>query len=540
MTSDFDVCIVGAGPVGLTLALELSRRGVRSVLVERNLAPGPWPKMERCNARTMEIFRRLGLADTIRAAAHPADGSMDIAIVSNLSDPPLAVLKYPTVREIRERIAACSDGSLPLEPYQVISQYTLEPILRAAVAKCPNVATRYGFNAESFEERPDGIELRTVGSGGPATIGARYLVGCDGGGSGIRKQLGIKLEGRGSIAKLRQVFFRSPDLFRKTRVHRARHYWFADLHGSVFIVQDDGVHFTLHSRLPRDADFAAAIRSLAGSDIEVEVLHVNEWTLHLLVAESYGDGRVFIAGDAAHLVIPAGGLGMNTGVGDAVDLAWKLAGAVQGWGGPALLGSYEIERKAVGRRNRDASGFGTAGLNIWRSAFRPNIREDSPDGAATRAQVAQLASVSQRRAHEMSGVELGYTYSGSPLVCTEPGPSHESDYFHYIPSASPGSRLPHAWLSDGRAIQDVIGIGYTLLDFSEHGDTKPLRAAMHEIGAPLDVVQLHDPQAHRVCGRRLVLLRPDAHVAWRGDELPEDCAPIARTVTGNATEVVSV
>ncbi len=540
MTSDFDVCIVGAGPVGLTLALELSRRGVRSVLVERDLAPGPWPKMERCNARSMEIFRRLGLAETIRAAAQPPDGSMDIAIVTNLCDPPLAVLEYPTVREMRERIAECSDGSLPLEPYQVVSQYTLEPILRAAVAGCANVTTRYGVAAESFEDQQDRTELRVRGPDGPATIAARYLVGCDGGSSTIRKQLEIKLEGRGNINKLRQVFFRSPDLFRKTGVRRARHYWFADPHGSVFIVQDDGVHFTLHSRLPREADFAAAIRSLAGCDVEVEVLHVNEWTLHLLVAESYGRGRVFIAGDAAHLVIPAGGLGMNTGVGDAVDLAWKLAGAVQGWGGPPLLASYEIERKSVGRRNRDAAGFATAGLLIWRSAFRPNIREDSVDGAATRAEVSRLANVAQRRAHEMAGVELGYTYSASPLVCAEPGPSHESDYFHYIPSASPGSRLPHAWLSDGRAIQDVVGVGYTLLDFGSHGDAKSLQVAMHELGAPLDVVRLDDAQAHRVCGRRLVLLRPDAHVAWRGDEVPADCAPIARTVTGNVTEVVNV
>ena len=186
MTKDFDVCIVGAGPVGLTLALELSRRGVRSVLVERNVAPGPWPKMERCNARTMEIFRRLGLAETIRAAAQPPDGSMDIAIVANLRDPPLAVLKYPTVQQVRERIADCRDGSLPLEPYQVVSQYTLEPILRAAVARSANITTRYGVTAESFEDRQDRIELRVVGPDGPATIAARYLVGCDGGGSTIR------------------------------------------------------------------------------------------------------------------------------------------------------------------------------------------------------------------------------------------------------------------------------------------------------------------------------------------------------------------
>jgi len=224
---------------------------------------------------------------------------------------------------------------------------------------------------------------------------------------------------------------------------------------------------------------------------------------------------------------------MNTGVGDATDLAWKLAGAIQGWGGPALLPSYEIERRSVGRRNVDSAGFAAAGLAIWRSAVRPNIRDDSPDGAATRAEVTRLAQVAQRRIYEMAGTELGYTYAGSPIVCGEGEPPHESDFINYLPSSSPGSRLPHAWLSDGRALHDLAGPGYTLFDFSAGADTRSLQAAFAKIGAPLDVVKLQDEHAHQVCGRRLVLLRPDLHVAWRADAGPDDCDAVARTVTGH-------
>jgi len=253
--------------------------------------------------------------------------------------------------------------------------------------------------------------------------------------------------------------------------------------------------------------------------------------LHLLVAESYGARRVYLAGDAAHLVIPTGGLGMNTGVGDASDLAWKLAAMIQGWGGAALLNSYDFERRAVGRRNRDASGFAAAGLTAWRNAWRPNIREASAQGQATRREVARVANYMQRRSHEMEGTELGYTYAGSPVIWSEVPPYHESEFLRYLPSAAPGSRFPHVWLKDGRAIQDVVGLNYTLLNFSDATAT-PLEEAMRKLGAPLTVVSLDDESAHAIAGRNLVLLRPDLHVAWRGDETPENADAVAGRVTG--------
>jgi hypothetical protein len=240
-----------------------------------------------------------------------------------------------------------------------------------------------------------------------------------------------------------------------------------------------------------------------------------------------------IAGDAAHLVIPTGGLGMNTGVGDAVDLGWKLAGTIQGWGGPGLLASYETERRAVGKRNVEASGFAAAGLALWRNAWQPNIREDSVAGAATRADVGRLANIAQRRSYEMNGVELGYTYAGSPLIVNEAQPYPESDFFHYSPSAAPGSRFPHVWLKDGRALQDVLGGGYSLLALGD-SDASPMQRAMTIAGAPFDVLRLDEPIVRLVAARSFVLLRPDLHVAWRGDRLPKSCDGLTAVVTGRS------
>jgi hypothetical protein len=222
---------------------------------------------------------------------------------------------------------------------------------------------------------------------------------------------------------------------------------------------------------------------------------------------------------------------MNTGVGDAIDLGWKLAATIQGWGGPGLMASYEAERRAVGRRNVEASAFAAAGLAIWRNAWQPNIREDSLEGTATRADLGRLANVAQRRSHEMNGVELGYTYAGSPVIMSEAEPYPESDFFHYIPSASPGSRFPHVRLKDGRALQDALGSGYTLLAFGDV-DTAPMKRAMTAFGVPFEVLRLDEPAVRFVAARNLVLLRPDLHVAWRGDSLPDSCESMVTTVTG--------
>ncbi|MGO8916839.1 MAG: FAD-dependent monooxygenase [Stellaceae bacterium] len=529
----YDVIVAGAGPVGLTLAIDLGRRGVRCLLMERNATTAPWPKMDRSNARTMEFYRRIGIVDRVRALGYPPENPMDVFIVTRLCDPPLAVLPYPSVAESRARIAACRDGSLPLEPYQLVSQNKLEPLLKEVAEATPNVTVRYGCELVDFDEDDTGVRVTArLLDGSEEMVHAAYLVGCDGGVSTVRKKLGIKLEGQGGIQQVCQVIFGSRDLYERIPIGKGRHYNFAHPNGSVLVAQGCRTEFTLHSSLPPDTDFEPVIRGLVGFPCEIDIRHVVQWRQNLLVAEHYRDRRVFLAGDAIHLVIPTGGLGMNTGVGDAFDLSWKLAGVIKGWGGPGLLDGYEQERRPIGLRNRDASGWAAAGVPIWRRLITPQIRDDTPEGAALRAEIAASAAINHRRMHEMRGVEFGYSYAGSPLIADEPGNVAEWDTCIYTPHTGPGVRVPHMWLRDGRALQDVMGDGYTLLDLAGQCETRPVEAAFRALGAPLEVLRLDEPRIRDVYGCTVLLLRPDLHIAWRGDGAPDDAAGLAARVTG--------
>ena len=530
----YDVIVAGAGPVGLTLAIDLGRRGVRCLLMERNATTAPWPKMDRSNARTMEFYRRIGIVDRVRALGYPPEIPMDVFIVTRLCDPPLAVLPYPSVAECRERIAACRDGSLPLEPYQLVSQNKLEPLLKEVAEASPNVTVRYGCELVDFTQDDAGVGVvARLLDGSEETLRGAYLVGCDGGASTVRKKLGIKLEGRGGIQDVCQVIFGSKDLYEKIPIGKGRHYNFAHPDSSTIIAQGCRTEFTLHTSLPPDTDFEPVIRDLIGFPCEIEIRHVVQWRQHLLVAERYRERRVFLAGDAIHLVIPTGGLGMNTGVGDAFDLSWKLTGTIKGWGGPGLLDGYEQERRPVGLRNRDAAGWAAAGVPIWRRLIKPHVRDNTPEGAALRVEIAASAKINHRRMHDMRGVEFGYSYAGSPLITDEPGNFPEWDTCIYTPHTRPGVRIPHTWLRDGRAMQDVLGDDYTLLDLRGDCQTASLEKAFRALGAPLSVLRLDEPHVREVYECSTLLLRPDLHIAWRGQELPGDAAALAALTTGH-------
>jgi len=535
---DTQVLIVGGGPVGLTLAIDLGRRGVRCTLIEQKEAPQFLPKMERCNARTMEIFRRMGIVDKVRAAGLRDDVPMDVFIILSLAEPPLLHLPYPSVKRARAEIRACSDGSMPLEPYQLISQYTLEPLLKSIAEGLPSVTVRYGCRLESFTQDESGVTARVKhanGTGG--AIGASYMVGCDGGGSTVRKQLGIKLRGEYNILELRQALYRCDELFERIPIGngpgKGRHYHVADGNSTFLIMQDSTKHFTLHALVEKDDDMKAMFERTVAISVKYEMLTCGPWRQNLLLADRYRDGRVFLAGDAVHLVIPTGGLGMNSGVGDAIDLSWKLAATLQGWGGPALLDSYDSERRQVGERNVGASRYASLGRRKWHAQYRPNIRENTPEGAATRENLVRVASVEQPKSNEMIGAELGYRYVDSPIVCAIPGgPEHR--FRVYEPSTWPGARLPHVWLADGTPMQDHIPYeGYTLLRLGRtKADTSALEKALRASGAPLAVLDIPDDAPRQVYGHELLLLRPDLHVAWRGNRPPEDPGNVAATVTG--------
>ncbi len=538
MGADTEVLIVGAGPVGLTLAIDLGQKGVRCTLIERKEAPQFLPKMERCNARTMEIFRRMGLAGKIRAAGLDRNVPMDVYVILAMNQPPLLRLPYPSVAEAQREIDACTDGSMPLEPYQLISQYTLEPLLKSVAQALPGVTLRYGCEFLSLEQDATGVTARVRNGAGPvASLRAAYLVGCDGGASRVRNELGIGLRGEANLLRLRQALYCCDDLYERIPIGngpgKGRHYHVADDSATLLIMQDSTRHWTLHAIVGEDQDMARQFERTVGVPVKYDMLYVGEWKQNLLLADHYGKGRVFLAGDSVHLVIPTGGLGMNTGIGDAIDLSWKLAGSLRGWGGPKLLASYELERRQIGDRNVAASRYASLGRRKWRGEYRPEIRDQSAEGQAAREHLAGVADIEQRKTNEMIGAELGYRYVGSPIIREEPGgPEHL--FREYVPTTWPGARLPHVWLDGHVALQDRLGPGYTLLRLGPTGeDASALQRSFAAYDAPFDVLDVADDAARDVYGYDLILLRPDLHIVWRGNRLPIEPDELAAMATGH-------
>jgi hypothetical protein len=404
------------------------------------------------------------------------------------------------------------------------------------VEKIPGVNVRFGCELIAFTQ--DATSVTAVVQATDAaeeTIRASYLAGCDGGSSTVRKQLGINLEGEGNIRKLRQALFRCDELYERIPMGKGRHYHIADGPSFPFLIlQDSTRHWSLHAAASSDAEMAGIFKKSLAMPIAFEMLSVNEWTQHLLCAQRYGEGRVFVAGDAAHLVIPTGGLGMNTGVGDVIDLSWKLAATLAGWGGAELLASYEAERRPIGLRNVKASRAAMTGRLGWRAAYHPNIRDKTAEGAATRARMAEFFDVQQRKVTEILGIEAGYRYVDSPIVWPELGEGPDPDNPCYVPTTWPGARLPHVWLSDGAALHDRLDAGYTLLRLGgTQADTSSLGRTFEEMRAPLEVLEVASQRVREIYEYDLVLVRPDLHVVWRGNKLPQDSAKLALLATGN-------
>jgi 2-polyprenyl-6-methoxyphenol hydroxylase-like FAD-dependent oxidoreductase len=531
------VVIVGAGPVGLTLAIDLGKRNIRCLLVEQKAQPQFLPKMERCNARTMEMFRRIGIADTIRAGGLPSDIPMDVYFIRSLTKPPLLRLQYPSVDQARSQIERVNDGSAPLEPYQLISQYSLEPLLRQIAEAHPTVEIRYSTEFVEFSANEQGVVVRVRNtSGATESYEAEYLVGCDGGGSPVRRQLGIRLRGEGNVGKLRQGLFRCDDLFGRLPMGegpgRGRHYLLATDRPVFMIMQSSTRHWTVHAAVDNDAQMRRQFEQIVGTPVDYEMLYCEEWRQNLLLADRYQVGRVFLAGDAVHLVIPAGGLGMNSGVGDAFDLSWKLAATLEGWAGPELLGSYEIERRQVGERVVGASRYASAGYRKWLSHYSAAINAETAEGASARTQLAAIIDIEGRKALEMIGAELGYRYLDSPVIDHVPG-GPEQTFRSYQPTAWPGARLPHVWLSDQRPLHDLIpNHGFTLLRLGGKADTDLLVDAFLKQRVPLTVLDVNDRQALKLYERSYLLVRPDLHVVWRGDTPPADADELVAIAAG--------
>jgi 2-polyprenyl-6-methoxyphenol hydroxylase-like FAD-dependent oxidoreductase len=544
------VLIAGGGPAGLTLAISLGQLGIRCELVDARPAPARVPGAQRCGARAMEIFRRLGVSGRLRDAGLPGEAPLDVLICAGSLATPLVRHRYPQVAEVLSAGFEVNDGTMPLEPHAIISQYTLEPLLREVAESTPGVTVRFGAELIDFALVGDAVTAMVQTGSRLRTVRAEYLVGCDGADSTVRATLGIELRGETRQA-LRQALIYCPDLYERLQGARAVQYEFVGDHPCTLLVQDDTQHFALHA--PKGgAPMPAVFEAVAGQQpLGYKILHEGEWAQHLLLAERYsggqGDGsdRVFLAGDAAHPASTAGGLGLSIAVADAADLAWKLAGTLDGWGGPVLLQSYEMERRPVAAHAITASLATAQAERRWRAEWRPEILRDTPAGVNSRLRLTQAAA-EERWLADLPGVERGYRYTGSAVIAPAQGTPRggpdgpDPAGYRYAPTTWPGARLPHIWLDDGTPLHDKLGNVYTLLllpvsaDAGALGYASQLASAFAQFGAPLDVVEVTSTTAQAVyAGHRLILVRPDLHVAWRSGDSRPPAAALAGLVTGN-------
>ncbi|MGW1279612.1 FAD-dependent monooxygenase [Streptomyces tsukubensis] len=527
------VLVVGAGPVGMVAALELARHGVRSVLVDRELGTTGHPKLDFVNSRSMELLRRLGVADDIRSAGVGPGHRADVIWSTGLAGRPITTWELPSVSEELARTAASNDGSHPREPGQRISQIELEPVLREYCRRDPRIELRPGLRFDSLVQDTDGVtsELVEVSSGERIRLRSRYVLGCDGASSRVRRAVGIGEEGFGvpGLPGAFMVHFTSRDL---DTLHRHGRFWHYFAFRYVIIAQDEVDTWTVHVNgvhpnefdVPPEDPEAFLIATL-GLDLKIDkVLLTSRWRPGFMIADRYREGRVLLAGDSAHRMFPTGAYGMNTGIGDAVDAAWKTAALVKGFGGSGLLDSYEAERRPVGLRN----------LHMSHRHLAVHLRagELLRDGAAPEAVASFLQT--ERGENEYRGVELGYRYDDSSVICHEDSPGPPDNPVEYTPTTRPGSRPPSLFLRDGTALYDLLGPDFTLVDFAGDGRASPLLDAAAAQGLPVAHTVVADPGARHIWERDLVLVRPDHHVAWRGNRPPADPAAVVRRVRGAA------
>jgi 2-polyprenyl-6-methoxyphenol hydroxylase-like FAD-dependent oxidoreductase len=533
MSARDPVLVVGAGPTGLMLAIELGRRGVPTLVISDSVETSTTPKATVTQARTMEHFRRLGLAEVVRRTGVPGDHATDIVYCSRITWHELARHRLPSPNEARRIVREAPERWHTPELTHRSSQMWIEPILLAECRRLPAVQLSLGWRAVRFAEVDGGVtlEVERVADGSPRTLRGAFLVGCDGAASMVRAQLGI---GRGDSAQISafkgrpmfSVHARAPQFF--DRVPFGRGWLFAAVNcvqrGSCISLNGTELKFSFWrpehwtGDQVTKAQIAEVHHRMFGGDCDFDVIGHKFWRGGAsLVADSYRSSRVFLAGDAAHLFTPSAGLGYCTGIDDAVNLGWKLAAVAQGWGGPALLDSYEREcRPEALRRTRFAAECAER-LAVFRPT--PDLDQDTPAGASARAEAAAYFASHLPRQYDIPGINFGARFDGSPVVLDDGTPPPADHPNHYVPTGKPGGRAPHAWLSDGRALQDVLGTGLTLLQLAEQPSAEPFRRAAAARGVPLTVVDLSRLAAQSVRDlyeADLVLVRPDQIVAWRG------------------------
>ncbi|MBP7335963.1 FAD-dependent monooxygenase [Niveispirillum sp.] len=519
------VIIVGAGPTGLALAIELGSRSIPCLVVEKNDRTGHAPRAKNTNIRTREHLRRWGIAGRLaEAAPFGVDYPSNILFVTRLGGHLITRFEH-------------AFGGNPQRDHhysehaQWIPQYKLEAVLLDHARSLPGVRVEFGRELVGITQDENGVSavIRSVDTGAEATKKALYLVGADGGRSSVRHQIGATMVGVHGLSRNNMTIFEAPGLAEAQPHGPTIQVWQCNQDMPSFIgPMDVGDRwFFVPTGIPPETQFTeeqllGMIRRSTGLDLPYRILSSEIWVASRLLADRYSRGRIFLAGDACHLHPPFGGFGMNMGIADAVDLGWKLAAVLQGWGAPALLDTYEQERRPIHDYVMDEAEANHA--LAPNQLARDGIEEDTPRGEQIRKEVADLIWKTKRPEFFSLGVVLGYRYMGSPIIVDDNPSTPWVRSVDYVPSAAPGSLAPHRWLEDGNSLYDHFGPGFTLLvlDADPRPEVLKVQAQARHLGVPLQVFETSDKEVADLYQAPLVLIRPDQHVAWRGGAVPDD------------------
>jgi 2-polyprenyl-6-methoxyphenol hydroxylase-like FAD-dependent oxidoreductase len=524
--SDAQVVIVGGGPVGLGLAIELGQRGVRCVLVERYKAPQPIPKGQNLTQRTLEHFHFWGAEQELRAARTiPRDyGIGGMTAYGTL----LSGYRYDWLqRELVRPYYFTDNERLP--------QYATEAVLRHRVSQLAAVETLYGWNAEQVEQDDGGVRVTISEHRGEQrrTLQADYVVGCDGSRSRVREAAGIAQTRSDHDRLMVLLVFRSIGLHKLLERFPNKSFYnvlHPDLEGywQFFGRVDLGTTWFFHAPVPLGTtkdnfDFQGYLHSAVGAEFDVAFEHIGFWDLRVATADQYRNKRVFIAGDAAHSHPPYGGYGINTGLEDVANLGWKLTAALNGWAGPSLLDSYDEERRPVfASTARDFIEKSIKDDKEFLEAFDPARDKDAFE---QEWQMRQSGARSEVNSFEPN-------YEGSSIVWGPDASINSAVGSHRFPARA-GHHLAPRELISGRNVFEELGEGFTLLDLIGSGAaTEKFRMAAAALNIVLKIISEDNPDAREFYAAALVLVRPDQFVAWAADSAPEDCVSTMRRVVG--------
>ena len=540
---EVEVIISGGGSVGLSLAAELGWRGIKCMLVEKSSSLNPHPRANAVANRTMEYYRRWGIDKLITDAGIPPDHPADYYWISSLHGKELHRISLPPFKKIRE--IKDTGGYVKEEhswsPYlkTITGQNEVEEVILNYISTLSSVEMKFDTSLDSFVQNKEDVRglIRNIKTNTVTEVKAKYLVACDGGKSMVRENLNINLSGRADMAKFVSIYFRAPDFMKCHKFGTANIYFPLHKDYAGFLLNwDGGTTFTYHLMLQdrqlwNEVDPQTSIEAVLGKSTNIEIISVQPWIAHALVADKYHNNRVILAGDAAHLFTPTGGFGMNTGVSDAIDIAWKIQAMLEGWGGKYLIDSYFKERHAIGIRNtKEAADCFDQLYSVMQ--YGDILDEDSNEAITLREELSSNLK-EQDKLIASSGTLLGYRYNNSPIIIPDGTDETLDSPRKYIPTARPGHRAPHIWLEEGVSIYDKFDKNFTLLLFNkDKNEADIFLQQAKKVNFPVKVLHIGDEDAFKLYNAQLVLVRPDLMIAWRSNNYPNDIASIIDTVRG--------